>query len=588
MSISQAAGQNEAKISSPKKSSFIQGDQSSTLYSAVLANLIDDQAAKNGSHVAAVFSWQNHSITYEQLADRSRLLAKSMLEAGLKHGDTVGIIAGNCYQYIEAFLGAARIGCPFVVFNNTYSAKELTAALAVSSCRLLFMAKNIGHKSLLPHIDTLRSHPESVPELRRIILLSQLRVEDSLGAVEVMGYSTFVNNGHSVFVNNATLRRAEKKVKDTDVLNLQFTSGTTGAPKAAMLTYRNLINNGKLVGDRLNLTSKDRLCCPPPLFHCFGLVMGFLAAFTHSTTIVFPSDQFEPNQVLESLARERCTALYGVPTMFLAEIEANSKKKYKFNSLRVALAAGSPVSPSLVGRVRQELGVEKVLIAYGMTETSPVTFMTSLDDSEEMLFKTVGKIMPHTLAKIINEQGEIVPRGVRGELCTGGYALQKGYWRNEEKTAEAMTTDQKGVRWMHTGDECLINDDGYCVITGRIKDLIIRGGENISPVQVEERLLEHTSIAEASVVGLADAKYGEVVSCFLRLREGVTRPTSDEIVQWVRARLGSHKTPKHIFWIGHPEVGNEYPKTGSGKHQKHILRAIGNRIVRQQELKARL
>lgn len=203
--------------------------------------------------------------------------------------------------------------------------------------------------------------------------------------------------------------------------------------------------------------------------------MGFLGAFTHSSTIVFPSDQFEPNQVLESLAKERCTAIYGVPTMFLAEIEANSKKKYNFNSLRVALAAGSPASPSLVDRIQKELGVEKVLIAYGMTETSPVTFMTSLGDPEEMSLKTVGKIMPHTLAKIINAQGEIVPRGVRGELCTGGYALQKGYWRNEEKTAEVMTIDQNGVRWMHTGDECLINDDGYCIITGRIKDLIIRG-----------------------------------------------------------------------------------------------------------------
>jgi len=190
---------------------------------------------------------------------------------------------------------------------------------------------------------------------------------------------------------------------------------------------------------------------------------------------VFPSDQFEPNQVLDTLVKERCTALYGVPTMFLAEMEANSKRKYKFNSLRVALGAGSAVSPSLVGRIQRELGIEKVLIAYGMTETSPVTFMTSLDDSEEMLFKTVGKIMPHTLAKIINAQGETVPRGVRGELCTGGYALQKGYWRNKEKTAEVMTIDQNGVQWMHTGDECLINDDGYCVITGRIKDLIIRG-----------------------------------------------------------------------------------------------------------------
>lgn len=252
-------------------------------------------------------------------------------------------------------------------------------------------------------------------------------------------------------------------------------AGTTGAPKAAMLTHRNLINNARFVGASMNLTTSDIVCCPPPLFHCFGLVMGFLASFTHGSSIVFPCSQFDPDQVLDSLYKYKCTALLGVPTMFIAEIEANKSRKLNISSVRTGLAAGASVSPSLMQQLEQEFGIKGMLIAYGMTETSPVTFITSLYDNEEKRTKTVGKVFPHTAAKVVDRQGNILPRGSKGELCTSGYALQKGYYENPTKTEEAMRRDEHGVLWMYTGDECMIDEEGYCSVTGRIKDMIIRG-----------------------------------------------------------------------------------------------------------------
>ena len=340
--------------------------------------------------------------------------------------------------------------------------------------------------------------------------------------------------------------------------------------------------------------------------------MGFLGSYTHGSTIVFPCDQFDAHVVLDVIYEEKCTALYGVPTMFIAEIEANQEKKYKISSVRTGVAAGSSVPAPVMKRLEQEFGVKGMLIAYGMTETSPVTFMTSVNDSQERRTKTVGQVLPHTVAKVVDKYGMIVPRGVPGELCTGGYALQKGYYKNLEKTNEMMKRDEQGVLWMHTGDECVIDNEGYCTVTGRIKDIIIRGmlcslaafvlsfrsrfltanlsgGENIFPPEIEERLLEHAGIDEVSVVAIKDERYGEEVGAFLAIKKGTsTRPSAAEINQWVRKTLGSHKAPKHLFWIGDADVGNEFPKTGSGKHQKHILRSIGERLVARQKSRARL
>ncbi|KAJ5344788.1 hypothetical protein N7452_002792 [Penicillium brevicompactum] len=558
---------------------LVHGPQEPQLCLKTMKALIDDQASRYGDFPAVVFPWQAVRLSYRGLADRSKVLAKAMLEMGLGHGDCVGIMAGNCYQYIEVFLGAARIGCPVVVLNNTYTPAELANAVQRSSSKLVFHATSIGSRDLMGHIATLQGthfpNP-ALPELQRIVSLGPKTQSDT--GVEVQPYNTFTSNSLSVFMSNATLERAERKVTRDDVVNLQFTSGTTGSPKAAMLTHTNLINNAQYIGGAMQLTPDDVVCCPPPMFHCFGLVLGFLSSFYRGSSIVFPSDYFDVTKVVDAIINEDATVLLGVPTMYVAELEVMVKTGQRPRRLRTGLASGSTVSQNLMEQLRETMGVEKMLIAYGMTETSPVSFITSLDDSDEKGTTTVGRVIPHTAAKVIDDKGRTLRRGQRGELCTSGFLLQKGYWKNEEKTREVMRRDENGVLWMHTGDEAMIDADGYAHITGRIKDLIIRGGENIFPREIEERLMYHPAISEASVVGIRDERYGEVVGCFLKL-SGQEKPTNQEIQQFVGEQLGRHKTPKHVFWLGDAGVGEDFPKTGSGKHQKHMMRDIGNRLV---------
>ncbi|OCT45932.1 putative acyl-CoA synthetase YngI [Cladophialophora carrionii] len=586
-----ALQQAEMAITSPAMS-IVSGPKVPQLWEETLGELIQRQAAKYGAHPAATFSWQrNHRLSYQDLSNRSEAVARSMLARGLKHGDHIAIMAGNCYQYIETFLAAARIGCPFVVLNNTYTAKELVSALKVVSCKLLFIAPKIKLKDLSSHIESVATQMDSL-----LCVLVAGGGSTSSDTSKICDYSSFLNQAQST--TTAALRHAESRVRNSDVLNLQFTSGRSTA------FLGNLVNNGRFIGDAMALTTSDIICCPPPLFHCFGLVLGFLASFTHGSTIVFPCDQFDASQVLDSLLSQKCTALLGVPTMFIAEIEANKTKRLQISGVRTGLAAGSSVSPILMKQLEQEFGIRGMLIAYGMTETSPVTFITSLRDDEERKTQTVGRVLPHTTAKVVDRDGNIVPRGVRGELCTSGYALQKGYFNNLAKTAEVMKRDDEGVLWMYTGDECVIDSEGYCSVTGRIKDIIIRGGENIFPHEIESLLSTHPSIAEASVVAIRDPKYGEVVSAFLRGQpqagcltpnvnpslnlphdprtdKRLNRPSWSEINHFVRQSLGSHKAPKYVFWIGDEGVGNDFPKTGSGKIMKHVLRDVGERLVKQ-------
>lgn len=361
------------------------------------------------------------------------------------------------------------------------------------------------------------------------------------------------------------------------------------------------------MGDALALTTEDIVCCPPPLFHCFGLVMGFLSAFLRGCTIVFPSQQFDAKRIVDAVDSEGCTVLYGVPTMFGAELDVLSRTNRKLTSLTRALAAGAPVSTSMVERLRQDMGIGSVLIAYGMTETSPVTFATTVHDSAERQLSTVGKVFPHTKAKIIDIEGRIVPCGVKGEICTSGYSLQQGYFNNLTKTQEVMITDEEGTIWMHTGDEGIIDSEGYCRVTGRLKDMIIRGkfrspyrrtssqltqpcsgGENITPTEIEGRLLSHKSIVEAAVIGVPHHKYGEQVVAFVRQAESVSRPSNADVAAWVREALARHKAPEHIFWVGDEGVGEDFPKTASGKHQKHLLRDIAKVLLRPTVERARL
>ena len=502
---------------------------------------------------------------------------------------------------------------------------------------MLFVAPKIGRISYDDHIAFIQSNAGSTTSqshLQRLITLDPFRPKQC--KLPTRTYRKFLDSALRITASEITL--AEQHVKPHDLINLQFTSGEpsnhgryglyhnltslrrdNGRSKSsdvddfvsplpnshhfpdkagALTTKSNIVNNGILVGDRLGLSPDDKVCCPPPLFHCFGLVLGFLASFTHGSSIIFPSDSFDATRVIESIVNKKATVLLSVPTMFIAEMEVINKTGKRPTSLRCALSAGSALSMTMEQQLRAQLGLQVVLNAYGMTETSPVSFMTSADDTLEKRMKSLGRILPHVIAKIVDVDGKTLPRGQRGELCTSGFLLQKGYFKNEEKTQAVMKRDESGVRWMHTGDEVVIDRDGYAYLTGRIKDIIIRGmstptlspyrsnlitpagGENIFPREIEDRIVEHKDISEASVVGLNNERYGETVGAFIRLCQDVTRPPSDhDIRDWVTQRLGRHKAPSHVFWVGDHGIIQDFPKTGSGKHQKHLLRDIGNKLL---------
>ncbi|GME46813.1 uncharacterized protein LTHEOB_1195 [Neofusicoccum parvum] len=562
--------------------SLVYGPTDPPLWEKTLAELINEQAEKYEEKKAVVIPWQNASLTYRDLANRGVEVARDILALGLRPGDCIGILAGNCQEYIEVVMGAGYAGCPLVVLNINYTPKELASAVERTTCKLLFISSELKDNTMDGHITAVLT--STVDGLQVVTLGNQTVQEGS----RLQSFKAFTSTSRPTPQEQSNVARICAEIKPDDLLNLQFTSGTTGAPKAAMLSHRNILNNARFVGHHLALTPSDTICSPPPLFHCFGLVMGLLSTLAHGATLVLPSATFSAPATLAALAQHRCSVLLGVPTMFLAALAALAAAAPPPPPLRTALAAGSPVPVPLVRRLRDELRVGKVLVAYGMTETSPVSFMTSAREEGGGEVGSLGRVMPHTGAKVVDARGRVVPRGTRGEMCTSGYALMRGYLGNGVATAEVMRADGEGVVWMHTGDECVIDERGLCWITGRIKDIIIRGGENIFPAEIEERLVTHPLVSEASVVGIRDEKYGETVGCFLRLAKQGERPTDEEVQEWVRASLGRHKAPRWVFWIGDAEVGDDYPKTGSGKHQKHILRALGNKLTKEKSLKARL
>ena len=444
-------------------------------------------------------------------------------------------------------------------------------------------------KQIVPTIETARKvESASVPSLRSIITVnnSNGRFDRLRGAIPFSDISL----SHSP----ADIGDVGQHVDD--IINIQFTSGTTSMPKAACLTHRSILNNGFFVGSRMGLTPRDIVCCPPPLFHCFGCILGYMATATHGASIVFPSEAFNPEATLRAVQEEGATALYGVPTMFVAELEllANGAVPYGgFEHLRTGIAAGSSVPSTLMKKLHETLNLKGLTICYGMTETSPVSCMTTPDDPLEKQLNSVGRLLPHVEAKVVSvhDRSEILPIGEKGELAVSGYLVMKGYWGDEERTEEVMVVERDKKTgeekvWMHTGDEALMDEDGYVKITGRIKDLIIRGGENIHPLEVENVLFAHSAVSEVSVVGLPDEKYGECVAAFVIVHKGVVVEddiqdgvkgtkvlTKAELRTWVRENLSHHLVPKYIFWA------TEYPKTASGKIQKFKLKDEGIRLV---------
>ena len=470
--------------------------------------------------------------------------------------------------------------------NPGFNAQQVIAALAhlEASHLIIGTETNLPRKEprsniqllrqLIPDLQARKIESEAVPSLQQVFIVdnSQGRLKPSLLKPTV--------NFHNVLWEGFDPSSVPKQFLHPDeIINIQFTSGTTSLPKAACLSHHSILNNGKSIGDRMLLTEQDIVCCPPPLFHCFGSILGYMATATHGSAIVFPTEAFDPYTTLRAVQEEKCTALYGVPTMFIAELELlqNNKVPYTgFEHLRTGIAAGSSIPAELMRKLHKILNLTQLTICYGMTETSPVSAMTTTDDPLDKRIDSVGKLLPHVEAKVVSPMNrtKILPVGQKGELAVHGYLVMKKYWAAPDRTAEVMIPDDNGKIWMHTGDEAEMDQEGYIKITGRIKDIIIKGGENIHPLEVENCIFGLEAVKEVSVVGLTDERYGEVVAAFV-VKQDERSVTADEVRKWVREKLSHHLVPKYIFWV------DNYPKTASGKIQKFKLKGEGIKLVRE-------
>lgn len=452
--------------------SHLHGPADPPLVDLTLGELLELQTYQYGTKECLVIPWTGARWTYNELNQQSSSLAQALLDMGVGAGDRVGIMAGNCEQYAAVFFAAAKIGAILVILNNTYTPTEAIYGLSFSGCKVFFTTRHIGrldNSRLLTELENEGTGPQVVI----------LRGEEA--GSKYPTYDDLVRSAQKKSQKNYQgLYNAMHKVLPHQVVNLQFTSGTTGLPKAAMLTHHNLVNNSRFIGDRMRLTSEDVLCCPPPLFHCFGLVLGLLAVVTHGAKIVYPAEVFDIPSTLAAISDEACTAIHGVPAMFDSLFQSKMPEGFNCDNLRTGIIAGAPVPRYLMELLVSKFGMTEFTSSYGLTEASPTCFNAFTDDAMGRRLTTVGTLMPHAQAKIVDRDGRTVPVGTRGELCIAGYQLQAGYWNNSEKTNEVMVRDGAGVLWLHTGDEAVFDEDGYCTITGRFKDIIIRG-MNICP-----------------------------------------------------------------------------------------------------------
>jgi fatty-acyl-CoA synthase len=541
--------------------SHVRGEDSSPLLEQTIGAALEDAARRYGGRPALVSRPQNVRWSWAELNARSDALAARFLQRGLLRGDRIGIWAPNCAEWALTQFAAAKIGLILVTINTAYRQSELEYALNLVGCKALVMAR--AHRGI-DYLQTLMAlAPElasSEPGALAADRLPALRLVITIGESAPAGclpFSSFASDS----ADAGAVRAAAASLLPADPINIQFTSGTTGFPKGATLSHRNILNNGFFVGERIGLTEEDRLCIPVPLYHCFGMVMGNLACVTHGATMVYPGEGFDARAVLETVETERCTALYGVPTMFIAELNDPEFARFDLTSLRTGIMAGSPCPVEVMRRVVSDMHMPEVTIAYGMTETSPVSFQSGRDDSLERRVTTVGRVLPHVEVRIIDRDGRAVPRGEPGELCTRGYSVMLGYWNDAERTAEAI--DAEG--WMHTGDLGTIDNEGYGNIVGRIKDMVIRGGENIYPREIEEFLFRHPKIRDVQVVGIPDEKYGEELCAWIILHENADA-NADEIRDFCRRQISHHKIPRHIRFV------ETFPMTVTGKVQKYLIR----------------
>ena len=543
------------------RESYVHGKSGPSLIGKPIGALLDEVSATDGSREALVIAHQRIRWTYSELRSRSDTFASGLLALGLEPGDRVGIWAPNCAEWTIAQFATAKAGLILVNINPAYRVSELEHVLRTVGCRALITA---AHFKTSDYIAMIR---EIVPELGggfgelKSARLPELRYVISTAGKHdgCLAFDWISERGKQV--GNRRLDAVAATVQMDDAVNIQFTSGTTGLPKGATLSHHNLINNAFFVGEATGIEPGSRVCIPVPLYHCFGMVMGNLGCVTHAATMVYPSEAFDPLKTLETIAAERCDVLYGVPTMFIAQLNHPEFSRFDLSSLRRGIMAGAPCPIEVMKEVASFMHMSEITIAYGMTETSPVSFQSNRGDPLELRVSTVGRIQPHLEVKIVDRHGRVVPRGDAGELCTRGYSVMLGYWNDEARTKEAI--DRAG--WMHTGDLATIDDDGYCRIVGRIKDMVIRGGENIYPREVEEYLYQHPDIRDVQVFGVPDAKYGEELCAWIVPKAGAALD-EERVWKFCQDRIAHYKIPRYLRFV------ESFPSTVTGKVQKFVMR----------------
>jgi fatty-acyl-CoA synthase len=532
-------------------SSYAHGASLTPLLGQTIGDNLRATVSRHGDREALVVRSQNYRATYRQLWDATTDAARGLLALGIAPGERVGIWATNCYEWAVVQYATARIGAILVNVNPAYQTNELEYVLRQSGISVLLLGRGFRNTVYAPMVEAVRP---GCPELRHILPLDS-------------AWDRLVQSGQAVKLDD--LEKRESELQCDDPINIQYTSGTTGSPKGATLTHHNILNNGYFIGLALGYTERDRVCIPVPLYHCFGMVLGNLACTATGACMVYPSECFQASAVLETIGAERCTSLYGVPTMFLAVLEHPDFERCDCSSLRTGIMAGAPCPIELMKQVVERLHMPQVAIGYGMTETSPISTLSALDDPLDRRVGTVGQVQPHLEVCVRDPStGRVVPRGNSGELCTRGYSVMRGYWNDEVATNAAI--DAAG--WMHSGDLAVMDESGYIHIVGRLKDMIIRGGENISPREIEELLVTHPDVSEVQVIGVPSRKYGEEVMAWVRPRPGAT-PNDQELTAYCRARLASFKVPRYWQFV------EMFPMTVTGKIQKYRLRQMSVELL---------
>jgi len=559
-----------------QRESYVHGNSGPPLIGKTIGALLDEVSVSDGTREALVVAHQKIRWTYAELKSRSDAFASGLLALGLAPGDRVGIWSPNCAEWTIAQFATAKAGLILVNINPAYRLSELEHVLRAVGCRALITAARFKTSDYIAMIRELvpelgkgigALHGSRMPELRHVISIAGKH--DGC-----LSFDWILERGKQA--GNERLEAVSRAIQIDDAVNIQFTSGTTGLPKGATLSHHNLINNAFFVGEATGIEPGSRVCIPVPLYHCFGMVMGNLGCVTHAATMVYPSESFDPLSTLQAIETERCDVLYGVPTMFIAQLNHPEFPRFDLSSLRRGIMAGAPCPIEVMKEVASTMHMGEITIAYGMTETSPVSFQSSRDDPLELRVSTVGRIQPHLEVKIVDRHGRVVPRGEAGELCTRGYSVMLGYWNDEARTKEAV--DSAG--WMHTGDLATIDDAGYCRIVGRIKDMVIRGGENIYPREVEEYLYRHPDIRDVQVFGVPDAKYGEELCTWIILKAGAALD-EESIRRFCRERISHYKIPRYIRFV------ESFPSTVTGKVQKFAMReAMIDEFARAMKIRA--